>query len=46
MPIVAPCIGAIIGGIVYDLGISNVLKARHVPDSSGVESRGEVVEDE
>ena len=46
VPIVAPCIGAIIGGIFYDLGIANVLKARHRPDASGVESRGEVVEDE
>jgi glycerol uptake facilitator protein len=46
VPIVAPCIGAIIGGIFYELGISYVLRSRHTPDASGVESRGEVVEDE
>ena len=32
--------------IFYDFVITDVLKARHTPDASGVESRGEVVEDE
>jgi len=46
VPIVAPCIGAIIGGIFYELGISYVLRSRHTPETAGLESRGEVVEDE
>ena len=39
-------IGAIIGAIVYELGISYVLARGTRPDTTGVESRGEVVEDE
>ena len=46
VPVVAPIIGAIIGGIVYDLGIANVLRARMKPETPGLETRGEVVEEE
>jgi glycerol uptake facilitator protein len=46
VPILAPVIGGIIGAIVYDLGIAHVLRARRAPDTPGLESRGEVVEEE
>jgi glycerol uptake facilitator protein len=46
VPVVAPCIGAIIGGIFYELGISYVLRSRMAKTTAGLESRGEVVEEE
>jgi len=46
VPIVAPCIGAIIGGLFYEFGISYVLRSRMTKAATGVESRGEVVEEE
>lgn len=46
VPVVAPLVGALVGAIVYDFFIQNVLKARHVPEQKDLESRGEVVEEE
>jgi glycerol uptake facilitator protein len=46
VPVVAPIIGAIIGGIIYEFGISYVLRSRHAKAATGVESHGEVVEEE
>lgn len=46
VPVVAPVIGAVIGAAIYVFFISDVLKARHVPEAAGVEAKGRVVEDE
>ncbi|MGD9573538.1 MAG: MIP/aquaporin family protein [Thermoleophilia bacterium] len=46
VPIVAPIIGGVIGAAVYKFFIEDILRARHTPESSGVESKGRVVEDE
>ena len=46
VPIVAPIVGAAIGAVVYDLLIHQVLRARGVAPATGVESRGEVVEED
>ena len=45
IPIVAPVVGAVIGGLVYDFFISHVLIARGEPPTTDVETRGEVVEE-
>jgi glycerol uptake facilitator protein len=46
VPIVGPLTGAVIGAILYDLFINFVLKARMEKAATGVEVRGEVVEEE
>lgn len=46
VPIVAPIVGAVIGAFLYDMFIQYCLKARHKPEAEGLESRGEVVEED
>lgn len=46
VPIVAPVAGAVIGAILYDLGIAHTLKARMAKTREGLEARGTVVEEE
>lgn len=46
VPIVAPIIGGVIGAAIYTFVINFVLTARHAHAATGVESRGEVVEEE
>jgi len=46
VPVVAPIIGGVIGAAFYRFFISDVLKARMAPDTPGLKSRGEIVEDE
>lgn len=46
VPIVGPCIGAIIGAVIYNFFISDVLKARHKPADADLVQRGEVAEEE
>lgn len=46
VPVVAPIIGALIGAALYIFFIQDVLKARQAPDTPGLQSRGEIVEDE
>ena len=46
VPIVGPIVGGLIGALIYDVFISYVLRARHKPEAEGLESRGEVVEED
>lgn len=46
VPIVAPIVGAVIGAILYDLGIAHTLKARMAKTPEDIEARGSVVEEE
>jgi glycerol uptake facilitator protein len=46
VPIVGPLIGGVVGAVVYDLFIRDVLLARGVPPAPDVEARGETVEEE
>ena len=45
VPIVGPLIGGVIGAVVYDLFVGDVLRARGVPPAPDVEGFGETVED-
>lgn len=45
IPIVGPFIGGVIGAVVYDFGIRDVLRARGEPPEPGVEEHGRTVED-
>lgn len=46
VPIVAPLIGGVIGAVVYDFFINDVLKARMKPADRDLVQRGEVAEEE
>jgi glycerol uptake facilitator protein len=46
VPIVGPLVGGVIGAVVYDLFIRDVLVARGAPPAPDVEARGETVEEE
>ena len=45
VPIAAPIVGGIIGGLVYDFFINHVLMARGEPEYADIEQRGRVVEE-
>jgi glycerol uptake facilitator protein len=45
VPIVGPLIGGVIGAVVYDLFVGDVLRARGVPPAPDVDAFGETVED-
>ena len=46
VPIIGPLIGGVVGAIVYDLFIRDVLVARGAPPAPDVEATGETVEEE
>jgi glycerol uptake facilitator len=46
VPIIGPLVGGVIGAVVYDLFIRDVLLARGVPPAPDVAARGETVEEE
>jgi glycerol uptake facilitator protein len=46
VPIVGPLVGGVVGAVVYDLFIRDVLRARGAPPAPDVEARGETVEEE
>jgi glycerol uptake facilitator protein len=46
VPIVGPLVGGVIGAVVYDLFIRDVLLARGAPAAPDVEARGRTVEEE
>jgi glycerol uptake facilitator protein len=46
VPIVGPLVGGVVGAVVYDLFIRDVLVARGAPPAPDVEARGETVEEE
>src|SRR5919206_3762010 len=46
IPIVGPCVGALIGAFVYDFAIHGTLLARGEAPAPGVEERGRTVEDQ
>jgi glycerol uptake facilitator protein len=46
VPIIGPLIGGVVGAVVYDLFIRDVLVARGAPPAPDVEARGETVEEE
>jgi glycerol uptake facilitator protein len=46
VPIIGPLIGGVVGAIVYDLFIRDVLVARGVPPAADVEVTGRTVEEE
>jgi glycerol uptake facilitator protein len=46
VPIIGPLIGGVVGAIVYDLFIRDVLVARGAPPAPDVDARGETVEEE
>ncbi len=46
IPIVGPCLGALIGAFVYDVGIRNTLLARGEQPAPDVEARGRTVQEE
>jgi glycerol uptake facilitator protein len=45
VPIVGPLIGGVIGAVVYDLFVGDVLRARGAPPAPDVDAFGETVED-
>jgi glycerol uptake facilitator protein len=46
VPIVGPLVGGVVGAVVYDFFIRDVLAARGAPPAPDVEARGETVQDE
>jgi glycerol uptake facilitator protein len=46
VPIIGPLIGGVIGAVVYDFFIRDVLRARGAPPAPDVAARGETVEEE
>jgi len=46
VPIVGPLVGGVVGAVVYDLFIRDVLVARGVPPAADVEVKGRTVEEE
>jgi glycerol uptake facilitator protein len=45
VPIVGPFIGGVVGAVVYDLFVGDVLRRRGAPPAEDVEARGETVEE-
>ena len=45
IPIVAPVIGSVVGAIVYDFFIRDVLKARSEQPEQGVEPEGQTIKE-
>jgi glycerol uptake facilitator protein len=45
IPIVGPLLGGVIGALVYDFGIRDILAARAAPATPGVETRGRAVKE-
>jgi glycerol uptake facilitator protein len=46
VPIIGPLVGGVVGAIVYDLFIRDVLVARDAPPAPHVKASGETVEEE
>jgi glycerol uptake facilitator protein len=46
VPIIGPLVGGVVGAVVYDLFIRDVLVAGGVPPAADVEARGRTVEEE
>jgi glycerol uptake facilitator protein len=46
VPIVGPFVGGVLGAIVYDLFIRDVLRDRGEPEAAGVEAEGRTVKEE
>ena len=46
MPIVGPFVGGVLGAIVYDIFIRDVLRDRGEPEAAGVEAEGRTVKEE
>ena len=46
VPIIGPFVGGVVGAVVYDLFIRDVLLARGVPPAADVEVKGRTVEEE
>jgi glycerol uptake facilitator protein len=46
VPIIGPLVGGVVGAVVYDLFIRDVLVARGAPPAADVEARGRTVEEE
>jgi glycerol uptake facilitator protein len=45
VPIVGPFIGGVVGAVVYDLFVGDILRRRGAPPATDVEARGETVEE-
>jgi glycerol uptake facilitator protein len=45
VPIVGPFIGGVVGAVVYDLFVGDILRRRGAPPAEDVEARGETVEE-
>jgi glycerol uptake facilitator protein len=46
VPIVGPFVGGVLGAIVYDIFIRDVLRDRGEPEAAGVEAEGRTVKEE
>jgi glycerol uptake facilitator-like aquaporin len=46
VPLVAPPLGGIIGAVIYDFGITNVLQSRQAHQTTGVTMHGTVIEED
>jgi len=46
VPIVGPFVGGVLGAIVYDIFIRDVLRDRGEPEAAGVEAEGRTIKEE